>query len=131
MHTNAYAIAVFSYCMPTGSSLTTNTTLSDFPYSTEVSRAFGDLFLAWKVILGCAFLALICSFLFANLIKVMAKSLVWICLILIIAGGVIVRIRSCVLRTYSFVCSPLLCFAPTPNAITAIRFCDAASLAFV
>jgi len=80
------------YCIPTiNGTVNVNIQLTgDFANAQDqVSRAFGDLYTAWPMLVISAFLALVGAFIYTWLTKYLARLMVWSAILLFIVGGII------------------------------------------
>lgn len=79
------------FCLPVVGVAFVNATVQSSDEFSSVSgaatRAIGDLYTAYGLILGSAFLALVLALLYSKLIQVAAGLLVWLSLICILFGG--------------------------------------------
>lgn len=94
----------FGYCIPTfdfdasGGSVTVDFRVkSQFDaqfesFANEVSRAVGDVAASWEVILMSAAFALCFAYVYLWLTKYLAAMLIWLCILLVVAGGIFVGV---------------------------------------
>jgi len=83
-----------NFCMPADALALANSTMSsNSEFSTAsaaASRAIGDLFNAWQLILGSVFLAMVLAVVYLKFVQCAAGFLVWTSILLVLAGGVFI-----------------------------------------
>lgn len=80
--------ALLFYCLPKFNGTISISLGGDFAsYGEQASRAIGDLFTVWPMILASAFVALVFSYMYSVLQRCFAGCFVWTGLFLVAAGG--------------------------------------------
>lgn len=82
------SISFLYYCVPSLDGSVSISVSGDFASATErLTRAIGDCYTAWKVILGSAFLAIGLAFMYLVLVRLFSGILVWSAIFGVIIGG--------------------------------------------
>lgn len=91
MSKHYFSTEFVNYCIPSLNGTVTVSLSGDFESASEsASRAVGDLFTAWVIILASAFVALPMSYFYAWLCEKFAGLMVFLAIIFIVVGGFLI-----------------------------------------